>query len=382
MNILVFNVGSATLKYALFDTTTWDRIQSATIDCASSQTEGGSHELAIRTLLQQLKEIRVDAIGHRVVQGGEFFHSVTHVDQESLAKLKTLDPLAPLHNPPARNAILAVVAFLEQAQSRIPQFMVFDTAYYSDLPEVSFRYAIPEPWYREHGVRRYGAHGTSHQYLVQRASRYLSSRWSQDASKLRIVSLHLGGGSSATASRGGLPIDTSMGFTPLEGLVMGTRSGDIDPSVVFHMMRHASLSADAVEFCLNKESGLKGLCGDSDMRRILARVKDGDPSAILAVEIYSRRVQKMIGAYAALLGGIDAIVFGGGIGENNAEIRRRTMEPLRFLGLQLSPAEGPCDFVDGIADITELPDPAPRILVIRTDEERSIAEQIAPLVGG
>jgi acetate kinase len=382
MNILVFNVGSATLKYALFDTNTWDRVQSDTIDYASSGTEGSGYVLAIRTLLQQLKEIRVDAIGHRVVQGGELFRSVTQVDQDALATLKTLDPLAPLHNPPARNAILAVVAFLEQAQTRIPQFMVFDTAYYSALPEVSFRYAIPETWYREYGVRRYGAHGTSHQYLVKRAGQYLSSRWSQDATKLRIVSLHLGGGSSATASRGGRPIETSMGFTPLEGLVMGTRSGDIDPSVVFHMMRQASLNADAVEFCLNKESGLKGLCGESDMRRILGRVKDGDPSALLAVEIYTRRVQKMIGAYAALLGGIDAVVFGGGIGENNAEIRRRSMEPLRFLGLQLSPNEVPCDFVDGIADVTELPDPAPKILVIKTDEERSIAEQIAPLVVG
>jgi acetate kinase len=392
MNILVFNVGSTTLKFACVDPHSGNRLTHGTIDRIGQ--DGGDapdHLSAADMAWSRHADLEIAAIGHRLVQGGALFSTPTTVNDQVLAKLAKLDALAPLHNPPARAVLEAMVA---RAIS-VPQVLVFDTAYFSTLPEKAFRYAIPDSIYRDHGVRRYGAHGTSHQYVTGVALDYLTKHSQTGRSgavkedsdtgrqeTMQIISLHLGGGTSITASIGGVAVETSMGMTPLEGLVMATRSGDIDPAVVLYLIRQVGMSVDEVDHLLNKSSGLLGLCGDVDMRTILRRRDAGDRAAALAIDIYVYRLQKYIGAYFAILGGLDAVIFTAGIGENAAAIRQLIMQPLKHLGIEIDPQRNSAPRRGSdVIDLTAT-DAAVRTLVVPTDEELAIALQVAAIVPG
>jgi len=305
------------------------------------------------------------AVGHRVVHGGEAFSQPTRIDARMLDTLRALTPLAPLHNPANLLGIEAGLAALPE----VPQVAVFDTAFHQSMPPHAFRYAVPEAWYRDHGVRRYGFHGTSHRFVAGRAARHLG----RPLEDLNLITLHLGNGASAAAIRSGGCVDTSMGLTPLEGLVMGTRCGDLDPAIPMHMQRRAGLDAQAVDHALNHDSGMKGLCGAGDMREVLRREGGGDERARLALEVYIHRIRKYIGAYLAVLGGADAIVFTGGVGENAARVRWLACAGLERLGIALDPAanDGP---VGEVADIGR-PGKTARVLVARTNEELQIARE-------
>ena len=365
MNVLVFNVGSTTLKYACIDRTTGQRITGGIVD-RIGQTAGdaATHSEAARIALQRIGDTPFSAIGHRIVQGGDQFQQPTVVNAEVLSRLRQLDSLAPLHNPPARKVVESLV------DVDVPQTLVFDTAYFATLSPAAYRYAIPESVYREHGVRRYGFHGTSHQFVIQRALEFLGG----DTASRKIISLHLGGGASMTASVGGVAVDTSMGMTPLEGLVMATRCGDIDPAVPLYLIREVGMTADEVDTLLNKQSGLVGLCGSGDMRTVLQRCEADDAAAVLAIDIYVRRIIKTIGSYFAILGGLDALIFTAGVGEHSAEIRQRVTTPLSHLGIQVDSNLNNTRAGD-VADITMHNAPV-HTLVIATDEELAIARQV------
>lgn len=364
MNVLVFNVGSTTLKYACLDPESGCVIRSGLVDrIGQPGGDAPDHTTAADVALQDAGADGFQAIGHRIVQGGDAFRAPTRVTPEVIDQLKQLDSLAPLHNPPARSVVESLV------DHGIPQTLVFDTAYFATLPPAAYRYAVPEHWYRNHGVRRYGFHGTSHQYVTQIAIDFLGGD-----EHSRIISLHLGGGASVTASIGGVAIDTSMGMTPLEGLVMATRSGDIDPAITLHLIQMAGLSAKQVDKVLNKESGLFGLCGESDMRTVLQRCDAGDASAELAIEIYVRKIIKTIGSYYAILGGLDALVFTAGIGEHSACIRERVTIPLGHLGINI---DGEINR-SNMSDVTDLSTKGAPVhtLVVPTNEELAIARQV------
>ncbi len=370
MIVLVFNVGSTTLKFATIDLAAGERIHEGLVDRIGQP--GGdaiNHLVAANQVIDEHANIPIAAIGHRVVQGGDQFTTVTRVNANSLACLAKLDSLAPLHNPSARSVIEAIVS----RNIPITQWMVFDTAYFTTLPPTAYRYAVSDSIYHEYGVRRYGFHGTSHRFVTQKALAYLPK---SDAPR-RIITLHLGGGASATASVDGIAIETSMGMTPLEGLVMATRTGDIDASVPLHLMRVAGMTVDQVDLLLNKQSGLVGLCGEADMRAILKRRACGDESASLAIEIYVHRLVKTIGSYIAVLGGLDALVFTAGVGENSSIIRELVTEPLRCFGIAIQKTlNDSANSRNEIVDISEQ-NSSVSTLVIATDEEQSIAEQIA-----
>lgn len=317
---------------------------------------GGARELA--------------AVGHRVVHGGERFRAPTRVDAEVLAAIRELAVLAPLHNP--ANA-LGIEVCLE-AFPAVPQVAVFDTAFHQTMPPRAFRYAIPEDWYRRLGVRRYGFHGTSHRYVAQRAAEALG----RPLERCNLITLHLGNGASAAAIERGRCVDTSMGLTPLEGLVMGTRSGDIDPAIPLHLQRAGGLSAEDVDAALNGEAGLAGLCGTNDVREILAREAAGDDSAAFALELYAYRIRKYVGAYAAVLGAVDALAFTGGVGENAARVRALACAGLEGLGIALD--EGANAAASGaLAEIGRPRSPV-RVLAVRTDEELQIAREALAVV--
>jgi len=304
-------------------------------------------------------------IGHRVVHGGEVFREPTLINDEVVSAIRRLIPLAPLHNP----SNLLGIEITRARFPGIPQVAVFDTAFHQTLPPHAFHYATPYDWYAEHHVRRYGFHGTSHHYVAEEAARYLGKA----PEGVNLITLHLGNGASATAVRGGLSVDTSMGLTPLEGLVMGTRSGDIDPALHFFIMRETGMSPDELEKALNSQGGLKGICGLNDMREIIDQAGRGNDRAKLAIEMFCYRIKKYIGAYVAVLGSVDAIVFTGGIGENASVIRERACEGLEHLGIAIDGAKNEAT-LGSIAEIQK--DGAPvRVLVVRTDEEREIAQQ-------
>ncbi|MGB7326194.1 MAG: acetate/propionate family kinase [Rubripirellula sp.] len=378
MNVLVFNVGSTTLKFACVDTTSGERLTEGLIDrIGQSGGEASDHLSAAKAALDQHRSLSIDAIGHRIVQGGAVFQSPALVTPSVIAELRNLDSFAPLHNPPARSVVEAI----DQMKTGLDQVLVFDTAFFATLGPAAYRYAVPESVYVDHGVRRYGAHGTSHRFVTKQAIAHLSQRQPQLASNARIVSLHLGGGASATASVNGVAVDTSMGMTPLEGLVMATRSGDIDPSVPLHLIRNAGMTADQVDHLLNKSSGLLGLCGDCDMRSILSRRDQGDDSASLAIDIYVHRLVKTIGGYVAEMGGVDALIFTAGIGENSAEIRRLATERLQHLGIKIDTQANQSGMSAGtVTDISDS-DAAAKTLIVRTNEELEIAVQTAFIVG-
>ncbi|MEM6978185.1 MAG: acetate/propionate family kinase [Planctomycetota bacterium] len=367
MKVLVLNVGSTTLKVSVMDSDTGESIHDELIDrIGQSGGDATDHASAMQDVWQRCQVFSVDAIGHRVVQGASVFPAATLVSDETLAELKQLDALAPLHNPPARG----VIEWIHQ-RARLPQVMVFDTSFFASLPRFATQYAIPNHFYVEHGLRRYGAHGTSHQYVTGVARNWLMQR---DLPSRRVISLHLGGGASITASLEGAAVDTSMGLTPLEGLVMATRSGDVDPSIVLALMTQHGLSADDVSTMLNRESGLKGLCGDSDMRTILERRRHGDADASRAIEIYVHRIRKAIGAYVAVLGGLDALIFTAGVGEKSAEIRALVLDRLDCFGLSIDQDTNQSPAVDEVFDISEY-DAAAKTLIVATNESLAIAQQ-------
>jgi acetate kinase len=304
-------------------------------------------------------------IGHRVVHGGELFRNATVVDDHVVAAIRSLIPLAPLHNPSNLLGIeIAGTLFPD-----VPQVAVFDTAFHQTLPPRAFHYAIPYDWYTEHHVRRYGFHGTSHLYVSREAARYLG----KGPEETNLITLHLGNGASCTAVQGGSSADTSMGLTPLEGLVMGTRSGDIDPALHFFIIRQTGMSAEDLEKALNSQSGLKGICGLNDMREIQEQAENGNERAELAIDIFCYRIKKYIGAYCAALGRVDALVFTGGIGENSAVVRSRVCSGLQHMGINVDEKKNAAVSGD-IAEI-QTDGAAPKLLVIKTDEEREIARQ-------
>ncbi len=323
---------------------------------AALEAAGLGHDLAV--------------IGHRVVHGGAEFVAPTRVTDHVIDRIRAQVPLAPLHNP----ANLIGIEVATALQPDVPQVAVFDTAYHAGLPPHAYRYALPDDVFHTHGVRRYGFHGASHAFVARRAARFLE----RPSNDLDMITLHLGNGASAAAIQGGVSIDTSMGLSPLEGLVMGTRAGDLDPAVVFHLVREAGMTLDEVDSLVNKRSGLLGLCGDNAVRTILQRASDGDERAALAIDVYAYRIRKYIGAYAAALGGLDAVVFTAGVGENAAEIRARAVDGLAFLGIRVDPdrnrAARPSDQPGGVVALH--PDGgAVAALAVATDEEQEIAEQ-------
>ncbi len=309
-----------------------------------------------------------DAVGHRVVHGGERFAEAALIDDAVVAAIDACVPLAPLHNP----ANLAGLAVARARLPNVPHVAVFDTAFHQTLGPEAFLYAIPRALHEQHGIRRYGFHGTSHGYVAERAARFFG----RDPTTLNLVTLHLGNGCSACAISRGRSVDTSMGMTPLEGLMMGTRSGDVDPAVVLRLARMHGI--DGAERLLLKESGLLGVSRTShDMRDLEQAAAEGNADADLAVRIFARRVAKVVGSYAVLLGDIDAVIFTGGIGENSRRVRREVCQGLRVLGALLDDRKNAGDLV-GERDLASS-DSRVRILVIPTDEERAIAQETARL---
>lgn len=274
---------------------------------------------------------QIDLVGHRVVHGGEEFSGTIEVTEAVKNKIKELSPLAPLHNP----ANLIGIEISEQIFTSAKQIGVFDTAFHQSIPEYAYRYAIPSELYYEHGVRVYGFHGTSHRYITKRTASLLK----KPLDKVNLITIHLGNGASMSAVKNGKSIDTTLGLTPLPGLVMGTRSGDIDPGVIFYLNETLGYELKDIKNLLNKESGLKGLCGDNDMRGISERAEQGDKDALLALEVYTYRIKKYIGSYMAAVGEkIDAIVFTAGVGENSSIVRAMSISNLEHLGIELDKA--------------------------------------------
>lgn len=391
MYILVINAGSSSLKYQLFDMpsdkplctglierigTNEAFIKHKILTTEPAQTIERKGPIADHTAgLQQVLQLLLDpdtglirsvdeikAVGHRVVHGGERFASATLITPAVKETIKALFPLAPLHNPINYQCI----DIAEHTFPNARQIAVFDTAFHQTMPEYAFRYAIPESLYTEDGIRVYGFHGTSHKYVSEQAAVWLGK---PDA---KLISIHLGNGCSMTAVRAGQSIDTSMGFSPLAGLVMGTRSGDVDPAIIFHLMS-TGYSPDDVNTLLNKQSGMQGLTGQSDMRDIRKALELGDRTAALALDIYAYRIRKYIGAYAAVLNGLDALIFTAGVGENDTAMREQVCDGLDFLNIHLDSEKNSIPSA-GIREINRS-DSAVKILVIPTNEELEIANQ-------
>ncbi len=363
MNVLVFNVGSTTLKYACVDTDTGAVGVSGVADrIGQPDGDAQTHMEAAQTAVADIGWDTIDAIGHRIVQGGSRFTGPERVTSKVLEDLEKLDALAPLHNPSAR----AVAAGL--GATGLPQVLVFDTSYFASLPPEAYRYAVPPSWFHDYGVRKYGFHGTSHEYVTEKALHFI-----EDGRCAKCISMHLGGGASMTASAGGRAVDTSMGMTPLQGLVMATRSGDVDPAIPLYIAEVTGAKPGDVLAALNRQSGLVGLCGESDMRAILQRRSEGDVDASLAVDVYVRSIVKTVGSYVAILGGLDALVFTAGVGEHSPEIRRLVTEALGHFGVAVcSIANEAC--LGSLADISSTSSKA-RILVVPTNEELAIAQK-------
>ncbi|WP_052330199.1 acetate/propionate family kinase [Thermicanus aegyptius] len=358
MKVLVINSGSSSLKYQLFDMEKEMVLAKGLVERIGMETAIFSHQPyfgekvtkvgqilehkeAIRKVLAYLTDEKVgvisnveeiSAVGHRVVHGGEAFSDAAYLDPEVIRIIEKNIELAPLHNPAH---LKGIYAFRELLGGDFPMVAVFDTAFHQTMPEESFMYALPMVLYKRHKIRRYGFHGTSHKFVSQRLSEILG----ESLEGKKVVSCHIGNGASITAIKDGKSYDTSMGMTPLEGLVMGTRSGDIDPAVVPFVMAKEDLTIGEVNSMLNKHSGLLGISGlSSDMREITAAMFEGHPGATLAFNLYIQRIKKYIGAYAAEMNGIDAIIFTGGVGENSELVRKRVLDGLTFLGVELDDA--------------------------------------------
>lgn len=348
----------------------------------SSDVRAGDHTEAMAAVAAAFDEHGPDvagdlrAVGHRVVHGGESFSGPVLVDDAVLAEVDRLSVLAPLHNPVNLAGMRAALARF----AGVPHVAVFDTAFHADLPPVARTYAVPRAWREEHGVRRYGFHGTSHAYVSRTAAAWLERERGVDPAASRVVVLHLGNGASACAVLGGRSVDTSMGLTPLAGLVMGTRSGDVDPALAGHLERVAGLDGAHVEEQLNRASGLLGLAGSGDLRDVRRAADGGDAGAVLALEVYAYRIRSYVGAYAVALGGLDALVLTGGVGENDARMRASVAGGLGVLGCAVD--EDRNGAVDRGAPVSVVsPDgSAAAVLVVPTDEEGEIARQALALL--
>ena len=399
MKILVINSGSSSIKYRLFDMANKTVLASGVMEqIGEAQSRLTHHTRNINGEMEEiinnepvsdhqagfqligvvmgeagaLKDTReLSGIGHRVVHGGEEFKEPTLIDEKVIDAIRRLSPLAPLHNP----ANLLGIEVAMQSAPQVPQVAVFDTAFHHSIPIQAFRYAIPQDLYEAHQVRRYGFHGTSHAYVTKQAATLLN----RPLNALNLITLHLGNGASAAAVKGGKSIDTSMGMTPLEGLIMGTRCGDIDPAIIFYLKRKTGLARDEMESILNQDSGLKGICGVNDMRQIEELARSGDSQAQLAIDMVCYRIKKYIGAYYAVLGRLDALVFTAGIGEKSPLIRAGACQGLARLGIEIDPEKNSQKSKKAF-EIHKAGSTV-KVLVIPTNEELEIAEQTVACIG-
>lgn len=390
--VLVINAGSSSLKYQLVRPGSGESLATGLVERigldggrvkhATGQDEHTTgvdvpdHHAAFAVLQDQftrhgpdLRQAAPMAVGHRVVHGGSRFASTVLVDEEVLDTLRTLVPLAPLHNP----GNIAGIAVAREAFPDLPQVAIFDTAFHQTMPAAAYTYAVPRAWREEHGVRRYGFHGTSHAYVARRAAELLD----RPAEEVAVIVLHLGNGASAAAVLDGRSVDTTMGLTPLEGLVMGTRGGDLDPGIGGHLARTADLGIEDFDTALSKESGLLGLTGSSDFREVMSRRADGDEDAALAFDVVVHRLVRYLGALALVMGRLDAVAFTAGVGEHSAELRAAVLRRAGLLGIRLD--ESANGAADGEARISTA-ESAVAAFVVPTNEEWEIARQAAELL--
>ncbi|MBO4380436.1 MAG: acetate kinase [Muribaculaceae bacterium] len=390
MNILVLNCGSSSVKYKLIDTVTRDvkaeggvekigmadsflKFRLPSGDKKVLHLDMPEHTSAVRNILNLLTDKEhgcissfdeIDAVGHRVVHGGEKFNKSVLIDADVELMIKDCYDLAPLHNPANMTGIEAIKAILP----KVPQVAVFDTAFHQTMPDRAYMYALPYELYERYGIRRFGFHGTSHRYVSARVCEILGV----DPAKQKIITCHIGNGGSITAIKGGKSVDTSMGLTPVEGLMMGTRSGDVDPGALTFLMEKEGLDAKGISNLVNKRSGVKGVSGvSSDMRDIDAAIKAGNDRARLALEMYTHRIVKYIGAYAAVLNGVDIIVFTGGVGENQSGTRRDVCRSLGYLGVEINDEVN--DKIRGAEAVISTDASKVKVVVVPTDEELMIA---------
>jgi acetate kinase len=395
MLILVLNCGSSSLKYQLFHINDKynlvakgmaDRIGLSS-DCSIVHTTTGKNEVVLerplpdhRAALKAIREVLVNpdhgaiaditeigGVGHRVVHGGEKFTRSILINDSVLEAIQENAKLAPLHNPPN----ILGIQVCQQVMPEVPNVAVFDTAIHQTMPKKAYLYGLPMELYEKHGIRKYGFHGTSHGYVAKQAAALMGRPFEQ----CKIITCHLGNGCSVTAFRHGKSIDTSMGLTPLEGVVMGTRCGDLDPAVVLYLMEMLGISLQDTNDLLNKKSGLKGLCGKADMRDIVKLADQGDTNAQTAIEVFIYRIQKYIGAYTAALGGTDAIVFTAGIGENSPYLRQEMLSKFAYMGLKIDLAKNKVN-----EPIFSTPDSKVFAMTIRTNEELVIAQETYELI--
>jgi acetate kinase len=382
MLVLVINSGSSSLKYQVRDVAAGSVLTEGLIEKIGMGTGGGGdgeiegprdHAEALEqvdaAIHAELGDLELGAVGHRVVHGGERFAEPVLIDNEITRAIERLNPLAPLHNP----ANVLGIRAISKKWPDLPQVAVFDTAFHRSLPEYAWRYAVPDELYTNHGIRRYGFHGTSHEYVTHRAAGLLDI----PVEEFDGVIAHLGNGASVTAIRGGKSVDTSMGFTPLEGLVMGTRSGDLDPSILVFLGR-AGWTPEDLDTMLNRESGLKGLAGNNDMRSVVEASEAGNAKASMALAVASYRLAKYIGGYHVAVGGAKALVFTAGIGENSHQFRALVADKLGALGIELD--AGLNSRRSKEPRVISTPESAIPVLVVPTDEEQAIAEATAAVV--
>lgn len=398
MNILVLNCGSSSVKYKLIEikankVLAEGGIEKIGLPDAFIKFKFGNEKIqqdldindhvgAIKSILDNLtskeygciKDFKeIDAVGHRVVHGGEKFNKSVLINDEVIAKIKECYGIAPLHNP----VNMAGIDAINEVLPEVPQVGVFDTAFHQTMPAKSYMYALPYKYYAEDGVRRYGFHGTSHRYVSQRVCEFLGV----EPKGKKIITCHVGNGGSITAVKDGKSIDTSMGLTPTEGLMMGTRCGDVDPGALIFLMDKHNLSSKDMLNMVNKESGLAGISDvSSDMREITAAAKQGNEKAILSLEMYEQRITKYVGAFAAEMGGVDIIVFTGGVGEHQSSTRANVCNPLRFMGVEIDDAAN--DANNGDEGIISTPNSAVKVVVIPTDEEYMIAKDTEAIIEG
>ena len=398
MKILVINAGSSSIKYQCFDMARQSVLASGLVERigepagrlvhrptgrATVQRDGviASHRDGLAQVAALLLDAtegvigspdEITAVGHRVVHGGERFSAPTVIDDAVRQTIRDLSPLAPLHNPPNLVGIEVATELFPDAI----QVAVFDTAFHQTMPPEAYRYAIPAALYEEHKIRAYGFHGTSHQYVTGVAAQHLG----KPLADANLITVHLGNGCSITAVRGGQSVDTSMGFSPLAGLIMGTRSGDIDPAVVFFLHDKLGMAVGEIDKLLNKQSGLLGLTGANDLRDIQRRHEAGDEAATLALTMYAYRIKKYIGAYFAVLGRVDAVVFTAGVGQNSALVRALVCDGLDGLGIHLDETKNAAAAGD-LSQIQDADSPV-RVLVIATNEELEIARQTVSVIAG
>jgi len=399
MKILVLNCGSSSVKYILIDMDTKEQLGSGVVEKigmkgsflklkrqdgvkVTLKGEVLEHQIAIEYILGVLTSEKhgsistleeINAVGHRIVHGGEKFNASMLIDEEVISMIEECIDMAPLHNPPNLAGIRAINELLPE----VPQVAVFDTAFHQTMPDFAYMYAIPYSLYKKYGIRRYGFHGTSHRYVSKRACDFLGL----DYSKTKLITAHIGNGGSVCAVENGKSVDTSMGFTPIEGLMMGTRSGDVDLGVVTYLMEKEMIGSAAISTLFNKHSGVIGVSGiSSDMREIDKAISEGNERAALALKMYEYRIKKYIGSYMAALNGADVIVFTGGVGENQTGTRQRVCESLAFMGVKIDNELNASS--RGKEVLLSLPNSAVKIVVIPTDEEFMIASDTLEIING